>query len=583
MTFKKEVSLTVFRVRLARPDSSPVAGSTSATSTTAPDQIVICELEVTGDPSQRGVRPLEEQVAQTKRSNQSSPGQTSDFGFPNKTPTRIVAQWVLNPVDIDLPVTYEQARDFHDRASRVYDALSAGARGAVSVVLKEFNADALIRSARANRWIPNATLCLPPEITRDLQRLLPTLLSEGDHLWVDIAEPVGYLPLIAWEKLLQPMANVPVLRLSPHPIQALGSNQELSVVIACSFSSIRALPKVSELRVLLENIKAALPPRSTIHVFADSASRQRFEEALVPAEAIADSRRVIVHPIPDVDPNSGELSLSADGVSVREHPWIMWMESVLGGEAVDIIHWISQGALFADGARLVVTRSPRPAEESEEVEESSPSRFRRKKHGRAVRYLNAQSMAAAATGFGAWSMVLTIPPRGPRSDKSQMALRLLADQLSRLRPGVVALHDLAEDPKASAISETYKFLSGSNPEYASVSQGVAVYCHPNRASSSSEAPLLSESAVVSAYSAAAEAARAKLNQPGPSPAWVATTQRVLEQVTSRFVAQPADQSAEKSSLDQATERGVVAAMQLVEQMLTEKSTQHSDSGVARAD
>jgi hypothetical protein len=58
---------------------------------------------------------------------------------------------------------------------------------------------------------------------------------------------------------------------------------------------------------------------------------------------------------------------------------------------------------------------------------------------------------------------------------------------------------------------------------------------------------------------------------------------VLEQVTSRFVAQPDDQPAEKSSLDHATERGVVAAMQLVEQVLMEKSTHRSEQGEARAD
>lgn len=579
MTFKNETSLTVFRVRLARADAyGPVADETASDSS-ARSETVVCELRVTGDPSQRGVRPLENQVAPTQRQARSSPGMGSSGGFAIGSPTRVVARWLISPADIDLPTTYEEARDFHDRASRVYDALSAGARSAVSAALKEFNADAVIKAARAKRWIPNATLSLPPDMERELKRLLSILINPGDHLWVDIAEPVGYLPLIAWEQLLQPLANVPVLRMSPHPIQALGSNQELTVVFACSFSSTRALPKVLEIRDLLEKTRSALPPRSTIHVFADSVSKERFDEALAVESGVLDDRRIKVHPTPELTPDSRDPN--PDGANLREHPWITWMTSVLRGEAVDIIHWISQGALFPDGARLVVTRSPTPEDDGEEADASGLSRIMKRKRSRPVRYLTAQSMTAAATQFGAWSMILTIPPRGPRSDKSQMALRLLADCLSRLRPGVVALHDLAEDPNAHDIAETYRFLAGSNPGYAGLAKGVAVYCHPNRASPSADEPLQSESPVVSAYSAAAEAARVKMNQPGPSPAWVATTQRVLEQVTSRFAAQLEQQPSDKSSLDYATERGVVAAMQLVQQILTEKSPEVSHQGEAR--
>jgi hypothetical protein len=168
-------------------------------------------------------------------------------------------------------------------------------------------------------------------------------------------------------------------------------------------------------------------------------------------------------------------------------------------------------------------------------------------------------------------MIFSAAVRGRTSHESLIGLRLLSDQLSRLRPGVVALHELDRDIGATALSDAYKFLAGSAAGYSSTSGGVAMYCHPDRASvNGSEPATTPDTPLYSAYAAAVEAARAMLNQPGPSPAWVATTQRLCEQVASQFV-QSADQPSEKSSLDEASERGVAAALQVVEQFLSEKS------------
>ncbi|HWL40981.1 MAG TPA: hypothetical protein VNO75_12160 [Gemmatimonadaceae bacterium] len=480
-------------------------------------------------------------------------------------------------------MTYEQALGFQDSASRVYDAISAGARGAASKVLKEFTADAVIRSTRAQHWIPSATLTLPPEMERELARHLSVLLVGRDHLWIDLAEPVGYLPLIPWESLLQPLTKVPVLRLSPHPVKALGSNHELNVVLVSSFCSAESVPKVAEVRGFVEAIRSALPRQSTINIFADSLSHGVFVEATASATGDA-GRQLIVHKPPlspaafRTNPGSDVNAVAAEGsgesTDSREHPWLSWMTSALGGSAVDIIHWISPGSLFSDRARLTVARSPQPEEISANAQESSRVNFwKRAKKGRAVRYLNAQSLAAAATSFGAWAMLLTIPSRGRGRNRSKLALRLLADQLSRTRPGVVALHDLATDSGAGSLSHVYGFLAASGSQYP-VMPGVVTYCHPARVAlelPTPPAPVDSE--LASAYAAVSEAVQARLNEPGPTPAWVATTQRVVEQMASRLVFQAEDQLAEKSPLDAATERGMVEALRVVERLLADESIQ----------
>jgi hypothetical protein len=563
-------SLTVFRVRFKR--TYPSNGAPMTLDTRGSEQLkVLCALEVTGDPSTRGLQPVEEQVAPTRRA-----GPRSSDSVDARMPTRTVAQWILSPTDLDLPMTYEEACELHDRGNRAYDALTAGARSATSALLDEYKADTVINSVgkyvRAAHWIPSPTYRLPPDITRDLQRLLPNVLEKGEHLWVELAEPVGYLPLIAWEALLQPLVSTSVLRLSPHPIQALGSNQELTVVIACSFPSPKWLPKTAELRTLLSAVTGSLPPKSTVHIFADAIARPGFAEIVSALMKESGSIEIKLHPVPEFDAFTTSSGSTGDGFAVRDHPWLDWMTNRIGVDAVDIFHWISPAALLPDGARLVVARHPAGTEESEEPEHSGGLLFWKKKaRARTVRFLDASSLASAATGFGAWAMIFSAAVRGRTSQESLIGLRLLSDQLSRLRPGVVALHELDRDIGAPALSSAYKFLAGATTGYSSTSAGIAMYCHPDRASLDDE-DLTPDTPLYSAYAAVKEVARAVLNQPGPSPAWVATTQRLCEQVASPYV-QSAHQPSEKSSLDEASERGVAAALQVVEQIMSERLPQ----------
>ena len=285
---KADASLTMFRVRLARPDPHSITGTSDLQTTLAPDQLVICELEVTGDPRERALIPPDEPSGPTRAGHGSAPGESTDSALP-KAPSRTVAQWVLSPNEIDLPVTLSEALQFSEHAS---------------VTRPSF----------------------PKEMAQEIRKTAALLLHSGaDVLWVELVEPVGYLPLLPWEELLSPLVEVPVVRVSAHPIRALSPTRELTVVLGCSVSSSAWIPGLRPLRTLLRAIGKSLPVDSTVHVFADDLAHPRFKAALVDLNTKC---TMILCPLP-VRPDNPPRSTSDTSASTEpqswEHPWMEWI------------------------------------------------------------------------------------------------------------------------------------------------------------------------------------------------------------------------------------------------------------------
>jgi hypothetical protein len=550
---KREVSLGVLKVRLldSSASSAPASGSApTANQTLTPNQRIFCELQVTGKAEERGfVAPTAESAERVpSRSKRRSNWLTYET---QKTDgesmlSRTLAQWSFAPEEMQLPVDYGAAMQFRDKPNIVWKWLADGAHLAVTKSLSEIYANSLERFASGVKswmpWLPSGEPMLPTTMMQQLSGLLPSILREGDSLWLELAEPAGYLPLLPWEGMLRPVTHVPILRLSPHVVQALSSDRELSVVLCISVPSDKCTPTAKQLASLMDAVRRVLPERSTVHVFADDLCHPLARTARDQVAASDLQGRVIkLYDLPERMSNNELL----------EKSWKNWVVESMAGGAVDILHSVAEGRLCADDARLVISRDPRP---SEKLGKASLL-------GRPLHYMTPFELSDCLTRLGAWAVVFSTPSEGSRFVETRLGLRLLADQIARLRPGVVVFHDFEADPLCKALAESYKFMIGDPSIRASTSPAVSVYCHPARAMAEvAGQPMTVSNDLTQQYLKVKEMIRVASGHSGPTPAWVASTERIIEQAMSRAVGQDGKD-------DEAVTRGLVAAFKYVEQML----------------
>jgi len=546
---KREVSLAVLKVRLldATASAAPASGSApTANQTLTPNQRIFCELQVTGKAEERGfVAPTVEvpnvAPSRSKRGANRPPPDPTEAD-PASVLSRTLAQWSFAPDEMQVPVDFGAALRFRDKPNLVSGLLADAARFTVSWCLADFRADSLERFASGKDWLPSGKPMLPTTMMRQLQTLLPSVLHDGDSLWLELAEPAGYLPLLPWEEMLRPVTTVPILRLSPHVVQALSADRELSVVLCLSVPSSAWTPTAKQLVALMGAIRRSLPERSILHVFADDLCQPPVRAALGQGPGNDPQGRTIKLYDPPRAPSDADPG---------EDAWRAWVTKSLAGSAADILHTVVPGRLFADQARLVISRDPPGVESGKGAAV-----------GRPLRYVTPLELTDALTRLGAWAVVLSTPVRGSWLGDARLGLRLLADQIGRLRPGIVAVHDFEADTECKAMAETYAFMVGDPSVRASTNPAVSVYCHPARAAAVTAQPTSGAGDLAQQYLKVKEMIQTAIARGGPTPAWVASTQRIVEQAMSRVVTQ-------QGADDAAVTRGLVAALKAVEQILGE--------------
>lgn len=560
---KQEVSLTVLRVRLlsAHATSAPASGARpAANQTLRPSQRTFFELQVTGNTEERGLVAPATQLdgrAQSRRRQQSGASYEALDQDAQGAPSHTLAQWSLLPEEMQLPVEYSAALRFRDRRGAPTAWLADAARLTASKLFSEIHADGLERLAAAARWLPSGKPTLPRGMVRQLQALLLPLMRDDDSLWLEIGEPAGYLPLLPWEEMLRPVTTAPILRLSPHSVHTLSMQQALSVALCVTAPSSKWLPDVEQYRVLVSAIRAALPDRSTLHVFADDLCHRLFTAAIKRVEpSDARGRTIRLHDLPR---NRFEHHGPDDNGS-----WATWIAESLAGQAVDIVHCMSPGMLFADDARLVVTRRPVLNAPANEGQTKAACR-----NGRPLRYVTPLELSRALTRLGAWAVIFSAPVCGSWIEQARLGLRLLVDQIGRLRPGVAAFHDLAADRDCTALAQTYEFVIGDPSVRGSTSTAVCVYCHPARAVASAVNAVGMPVELMERCSEIKETLQAAVAQGHRLPGWIAATQRVLEQAISQTAAGADDDTSD------ARVRGLASALQYVERILARSVQAHA--------
>jgi hypothetical protein len=353
-----------------------------------------------------------------------------------------------------------------------------------------------------------AELALPSGLQEGLQVALAPIVP-GVPVWLEFRRPFGYLPVIPWERLLQPVLGAPMLRLPFSAVPAVAGTDPLRIALCAPRAG------TTVLREFLQEVVPALPARTHVDVFTADPDG--------PSAAPAGLDVTFHEPRDTLDEDLEPQGSSVDqGVAVYlDNPWLRWMVEAIQPESVDVVHFICPARLSRNFGLLDFGASPTG-----------------KKSERGLRVVSAGQLLSCLTELGAWSV--SFASLGP----GEAGLRIMAHRMTGLLSGPVVLHAPAAG-YAADLADAYRFLYGSEPPPAS--PAVAMSCHPSRLQATEVAPSAKEeeldreliSAVVD-YTLDKGAVGEELRGPGQPPAWLAANQRILERYTSSLLGTEAD-------------------------------------------
>ena len=216
-----------------------------------------------------------------------------------------------------------------------------------------------------------------------------------------------------------------------------------------------------------------------------------------------------------------------------DNPWLIWIRDSLKGHSTDVVHFLCHCYSNREEGALALADSPT-----------------RNENQNSARFIFAAEMSEFLNQVGAWSVGFTSPPE----NYSIFGMRLLQDQLARLRPGPSVLHDMMQSGSDEGLREAYRFLYLQQEHPAPRSPAVALYCHPFREALNVSSDSTSDE-LIHDYTLAGRLT--SLSGSPNNPDWVNTAQRVLEQSAS-VIPDPG-----QSESDVATNEGNKKALRFV--------------------
>jgi hypothetical protein len=344
-------------------------------------------------------------------------------------------------------------------------------------------------------------------------------------VWLRFGSPAGYLPVVPWERLLSAALKVAVLRLPYVELPPVTPRDTLTIALCASAPATKGAWPVPELvELCVEASLAARAGRVAIEVFAGAADADPIRERVERGGAGGATPRVTVHS-PE---GEGRDALAEGSAGAEGNPWLAWMAAALAGRSVDVAHFVCPGYLSAGQGALALAESP----------------LRNSDHAWG-RFVGVTQLAAFARQVGAWALHLT----APLPDRWVSGLRLLADQMARHRPGPVLLHEPAGRPGAlDELAAACRILYGEEDQllalgYPWSSGGLLLYCDSGLLAGTREWEQLAtfaSPAVTEAMDkhtlAGGGAVRTLIESPEPTPGWLASNQRYLEQCSGQLLA-----------------------------------------------
>ncbi len=371
----------------------------------------------------------------------------------------------------------------------------------IKVATAELNLPANLRELSGYQYHDPA-YTIPPAVIDQIKAQLPAMLPPGAPLWLLFETSAGFLPLVPWEKLLQPQLGVPLLRIPNFLINPLADPSALDVAI-CASSPVTepAIPLEELLLRITTELLNSVQRRVRVDVFADirayDSLRSRVEQAGLGAQ-------VRVHNPRESRPLRSRSPAPPSSVGGA---WLEWIGGALEGRSVDLAYFVAHGCLASDDGLLLLAESPTRNEDREI-------------------FVGAQQIDSFLTAVGAWSVGFSAPPH----NYSGSGLRLLAEQLAHARPGPLLLHDFAEDSSCGGLGAAFRFLFN-RTGIAPATPAISLYCHPDYVR-----PEVSDSYGIEPAAgklgqltlAQNEACRKLLQSKDATPGWLAKSQRVLE-------------------------------------------------------
>ena len=285
---------------------------------------------------------------------------------------------------------------------------------------------------------------IPDHILGALKYVLSDSKPVDAPLWLRLSVPLGLLPAVPWERLLQPYLNIPVLRMPHYRISPRVPAGDIDTVI-CFGSAVNNEADLDyQLDQFIEQVPIDLAKTTTLHLFADCTVHL----ALLELKRKYDSRfRINIYSPP--------TNLSRTTPSLQ-NPWLSWISSALGERCVDAVHFICDCSRVREDGALVFASSPGHKESDKKA-----------------KLLFAPELVEFLNHVGAWSVAFTSPP----TDHSAAGMRMLQNTVARLRPGPTILHDMHDPDCRRALGAAYRFLF-MPPQPPPASPAISLYCHP---------------------------------------------------------------------------------------------------------
>lgn len=285
-------------------------------------------------------------------------------------------------------------------------------------------------------------LTVPDELPAAVISTLRNDFPGQAALWLRLAPPYGYLGAVPWEERIV-QSDLPLLRVPDLLPAATDPGQAWSVAVA-----IDAVPGADWVAPYVTGFVTALhtviESRVDVHVFADAASHEVIRKAL---SGIPGGEEVHLPEPSDARRLHAERSTRdiRQFRGTREHItatsgllWADWIAASLKGRAVRALHVVAGAAL--DAGRPLLTVSPNPNEPVDHADQT---------------YVSADEMRGLADAVGAAAVSFGSPPDNP----SDIATRMMADDVGRNRAGSTLYSSLRLDPHGETLARTHAFLA----------------------------------------------------------------------------------------------------------------------------
>jgi hypothetical protein len=360
---------------------------------------------------------------------------------------------------------------------------------------------------------------MPAERVGELRDALGSRSQPHEPLWLQLEVPCGTLPLLPWERLLTIPLGVPIMRMPYFAVPSAANPGPVDIAVCASSPQAKSQIPIELVKDVLTELQAGAPGDTTIHLFVDGESYGWASSHAGPGVHVYDPAKappaLFTMPRYVTDDEADEPEATADSRSDEiRNPWLRWMLSEIGDRGIDAVHFVAHGYLAVEHGMLALAESPV-----------------RNRETHWARFVGPRELSAFLTRCGAWIAGMTAAPM----NFSAMGLRLLADQLARVRVGTVLLHEAQSPADIPAIKHIYGSLLGTfeqatPPELA---QHRAVYCHPAQTGDVSTLETIN-SHLQQCTLAGAQSGR-RQTESSATPTWMLATQRAMEHSVAELV------------------------------------------------